>query len=204
MVFELFGEHLEDVDLDSIDIRSDLEIVSKELSVVVKNFEEEKNQNDFDGNEQNLEIPGTKQEDTNPYCEIKVNQEFDELLQNPRPLSPQNVGSGQGKRANRTRFTVYQIKVLQEFFEKNAYPKDDELEYLSKLLGLSPKMTYLSPRVISVWFRNARQKARKIYENQPSSNFEMNEQKLVISGTKQEDTNPYCVIEMRVSNCAGN
>ena len=80
MVFELFGEHLEDVDLDSIDIRSDLEIVSKELSVVVKNFEQEKNQNDFDGNEQNLEIPGTKQEDTNPYCEIKVNQEFDELL----------------------------------------------------------------------------------------------------------------------------
>ena len=197
MVFELFGEHLEDVDLDSIDIRSDLEIVSKELSVVVKNFEEEKNQNDFDGNEQNLEIPGTKQEDTNPYCEIKVNQEFDELLQNPRPLSPQNVGSGQGKRANRTRFTVYQIKVLQEFFEKNAYPKDDELEYLSKLLGLSPKMTYLSPRVISVWFRNARQKARKIYENQPSSNFDMNEQKLVKSGTKQEDTNPYFEIEMK-------
>ena len=58
MAFELFGEHLEDVDLDSIDIRSDLEIV--------KNFEEEKNQNDFDGNEQNLEIPGTKNEDTNP------------------------------------------------------------------------------------------------------------------------------------------
>ena len=67
---------MEDVDLDSIDIRSDLEIVNKEFSVVVKNFEEEKNQNDFDGNEQNLEIPGTKQEDTNPYCEIKVNQEI--------------------------------------------------------------------------------------------------------------------------------
>ena len=82
--------------------------------------------------------------------------------QNPRPLSPQSVGSGQGKRANRTRFTDYQIKVLQEFFENNAYPKDDDLEYLSKLLGLSP-------RVIVVWFQNARQKARKIYENQPPS-----------------------------------
>ena len=69
MVLELLGKHLEDVDLDSIDIRSDLEIVSKELSVVVKNFEEERNQNYFDGNEQNLEIPGTKQEDTNPYSE---------------------------------------------------------------------------------------------------------------------------------------
>ncbi|KAF7491810.1 Zinc finger protein 2 [Sarcoptes scabiei] len=70
--------------------------------------------------------------------------------------------SSSGKRANRTRFTDYQIKVLQEFFESNAYPKDDDLEYLSKLLNLSP-------RVIVVWFQNARQKARKVYENQPPS-----------------------------------
>ncbi|XP_013794189.2 zinc finger homeobox protein 4-like isoform X1 [Limulus polyphemus] len=77
----------------------------------------------------------------------------------PHGLSPgRSVGSG--KRANRTRFTDYQIKVLQEFFETNAYPKDDSLEYLSKLLSLSP-------RVIVVWFQNARQKARKVYENQP-------------------------------------
>lgn len=73
------------------------------------------------------------------------------------------AGSGSGKRANRTRFTDYQIKVLQEFFETNAYPKDDDLEYLSKLLSLSP-------RVIVVWFQNARQKARKVYENQPPIN----------------------------------
>jgi len=71
-----------------------------------------------------------------------------------------SITSTSGKRANRTRFTDYQIKVLQEFFENNAYPKDDDLEYLSKLLGLSP-------RVIVVWFQNARQKARKVYENQP-------------------------------------
>lgn len=70
-------------------------------------------------------------------------------------------GGTTGKRANRTRFTDYQIKVLQEFFENNAYPKDDDLEYLSKLLNLSP-------RVIVVWFQNARQKARKVYENQPA------------------------------------
>ncbi|CAG0912541.1 unnamed protein product [Notodromas monacha] len=76
-------------------------------------------------------------------------------MSNPSP----GTGSS-GKRANRTRFTDYQIKVLQEFFENNAYPKDDDLEYLSKLLGLSP-------RVIVVWFQNARQKARKVYENQP-------------------------------------
>ncbi|XP_076271579.1 Zn finger homeodomain 2 isoform X2 [Rhynchophorus ferrugineus] len=73
----------------------------------------------------------------------------------------QGSGGSTGKRANRTRFTDYQIKVLQEFFENNAYPKDDDLEYLSKLLNLSP-------RVIVVWFQNARQKARKVYENQPA------------------------------------
>ena len=80
------------------------------------------------------------------------------MMQSPTPQSQGH--SSQGKRANRTRFTDYQIKVLQEFFENNAYPKDDDLEYLSKLLNLSP-------RVIVVWFQNARQKARKIYENQP-------------------------------------
>ncbi|XP_023018118.2 Zn finger homeodomain 2 isoform X2 [Leptinotarsa decemlineata] len=74
----------------------------------------------------------------------------------------QGSGGSTGKRANRTRFTDYQIKVLQEFFENNAYPKDDDLEYLSKLLNLSP-------RVIVVWFQNARQKARKVYENQPAA-----------------------------------
>merc|ERR1719394_1382065 len=95
------------------------------------------------------------------------NQEFSE------PSSPQNhqqrlsPGGHQdmgihGKRANRTRFSDYQVKVLQEFFDKNAYHKDDDLEYLSKLLGLTP-------RVIVVWFQNARQKARKAYENQPSN-----------------------------------
>ena len=65
-----------------------------------------------------------------------------------------------GKRANRTRFTDYQLKLLQEYFDQNAYPKDDDLDHLSKLLNLSP-------RVIVVWFQNARQKARKVYENQP-------------------------------------
>ena len=74
-------------------------------------------------------------------------------------------GGLSGRRANRTRFTDYQVKVLQEYFEQNAYPKDDELEHLSKILKLSP-------RVIVVWFQNARQKARKIYENQPADGKE--------------------------------
>lgn len=60
--------------------------------------------------------------------------------------SSNSSSTSSGKRANRTRFTDYQIKVLQEFFENNSYPKDSDLEYLSKLL-------LLSPRVIVVWFQ---------------------------------------------------
>ncbi|CAF0934622.1 unnamed protein product, partial [Didymodactylos carnosus] len=63
------------------------------------------------------------------------------------------------KRANRTRFTDFQLKSLQESFEQNPYPKDDDLEVLSERLKLNS-------RVIVVWFQNARQKARKSYENQ--------------------------------------
>ena len=70
-------------------------------------------------------------------------------------------GGGSGRRANRTRFTDIQLRSLQQFFDKQAYPKDDDLEMLSKKLNLSP-------RVIVVWFQNARQKARKIYENTPN------------------------------------
>ncbi|KAL5289795.1 ZFHX3 family protein [Megaselia abdita] len=91
----------------------------------------------------------------------------------PKKFSGSNSSSNSpagGKRANRTRFTDYQIKVLQEFFENNSYPKDSDLEYLSKLL-------LLSPRVIVVWFQNARQKQRKIYENQPNSTFYENDEK---------------------------
>lgn len=72
-----------------------------------------------------------------------------------------NLVVGSGRRANRTRFTDFQLRTLQNFFDRQAYPKDDDLEMLSKKLGLSP-------RVIVVWFQNARQKARKIYENQPN------------------------------------
>ncbi|XP_027015086.2 zinc finger homeobox protein 3 [Tachysurus fulvidraco] len=78
-----------------------------------------------------------------------------------RPSSPELLRqeiSG-GKRSSRTRFTDYQLRVLQDFFDANAYPKDDEFEQLSNLLNLST-------RVIVVWFQNARQKARKNYENQ--------------------------------------
>lgn len=70
--------------------------------------------------------------------------------------------SGLNKRSSRTRFTDYQLRVLQDFFDTNAYPKDDEIEQLSTVLNLPS-------RVIVVWFQNARQKARKSYENQADS-----------------------------------
>ncbi|XP_017321883.1 zinc finger homeobox protein 3 isoform X2 [Ictalurus punctatus] len=78
-----------------------------------------------------------------------------------RPASPElpRPEFSGGRRSSRTRFNDYQLRVLQDFFDANAYPKDDEFEQLSNLLNLPT-------RVIVVWFQNARQKARKSYENQ--------------------------------------
>lgn len=86
-----------------------------------------------------------------PPSKFQLNKLFDKSYETPGQLGSQHSPSGtntssSGKRANRTRFTDYQIKVLQEFFENNSYPKDSDLEYLSKLL-------LLSPRVIVVWFQ---------------------------------------------------
>ncbi|EDX15207.1 GD24406 [Drosophila simulans] len=105
-----------------------------------------------------------------------VSTQFESNSSNSSSSSSSTSG---GKRANRTRFTDYQIKVLQEFFENNSYPKDSDLEYLSKLL-------LLSPRVIVVWFQNARQKQRKIYENQPNNTLFENEE------TKKQNINYAC------------
>ncbi|KAK6185517.1 hypothetical protein SNE40_007732 [Patella caerulea] len=100
----------------------------------------------------NTSIPNTPTPSYGAMYDEQSHNSFDHSIQSASAF----------RRANRTRFTDYQIKMLQEYFEQNAYPKDDELEHLSKMLGLSP-------RVIVVWFQNARQKARKIYENQPAT-----------------------------------
>ncbi|CAF1012929.1 unnamed protein product [Adineta steineri] len=70
----------------------------------------------------------------------------------------QSSSSSSSRRANRTRFSDQQLRLLQDAFEANPYPKDDDLEILSQKLKLNS-------RVIVVWFQNARQKARKSYEN---------------------------------------
>lgn len=79
-----------------------------------------------------------------PPKKFQLNKIFDKSFDANSNSS--NSSTSSGKRANRTRFTDYQIKVLQEFFENNSYPKDSDLEYLSNLL-------HLSPRVIVVWFQ---------------------------------------------------
>ena len=62
----------------------------------------------------------------------------------------------QGKRA---KFTEGQVRVLEQSFKKNAYPKKNEIERLSNWLEMSPK-------VIGVWFQNARQRAHKVTEDE--------------------------------------
>ncbi|CDQ81757.1 unnamed protein product [Oncorhynchus mykiss] len=92
----------------------------------------------------------------NPPITTLEDTKIDSKPPSPEPQRQECYGS---KRSSRTRFTDYQLRVLQDFFDANAYPKDDEFEQLSNLLSLPT-------RVIVVWFQNARQKARKNYENQ--------------------------------------
>nr|XP_055029602.1 zinc finger homeobox protein 3 isoform X1 [Misgurnus anguillicaudatus] len=89
---------------------------------------------------------------------ITTLEDINEDTRPPSPDPPRQECYG-GRRSSRTRFSDYQLRALQDFFDANAYPKDDEFEQLSNLLNLST-------RVIVVWFQNARQKARKNYENQ--------------------------------------
>uniref|UniRef100_A0A672PJP3 Zinc finger homeobox protein 3-like n=1 Tax=Sinocyclocheilus grahami TaxID=75366 RepID=A0A672PJP3_SINGR len=93
---------------------------------------------------------------SNPPITTLEDVKVDSRPPSPEPPRQEIYGS---KRYSRTRFTDYQLRVLQDFFDANAYPKDDEFDQLSNLLNLST-------RVIVVWFQNARQKARKNYENQ--------------------------------------
>ncbi|XP_032636837.1 zinc finger homeobox protein 3 isoform X2 [Chelonoidis abingdonii] len=93
---------------------------------------------------------------SNPPITSLEELKIDSRPPSPEPQKHEYWGS---KRSSRTRFTDYQLRVLQDFFDANAYPKDDEFEQLSNLLNLPT-------RVIVVWFQNARQKARKNYENQ--------------------------------------
>ncbi|KAJ8336718.1 hypothetical protein SKAU_G00379380 [Synaphobranchus kaupii] len=64
--------------------------------------------------------------------------------------------------SSKTHFTDYQMRVLQDFFDTNAYPKDNEIDQLSSVLNLPSS-------VIIVWLKNAREKARTNSESQVDS-----------------------------------
>ncbi|KAG0421194.1 Zinc finger homeobox protein 3, partial [Dictyocoela muelleri] len=95
----------------------------------------------------------------------------------PKSIQQPTLNQQQSRRANRTRFTDEQLRFLQDAFEANPYPKDDDLEILSDKLKLNS-------RVIVVWFQNARQKARKSYENNQNDSHEQVE--LIVKQEKDE------------------
>ena len=102
---------------------------------------------------------------SNDEQDLLSDDDFDDFNQQPtllpQQIQQQSSSSSSSRRANRTRFSDEQLRLLQDAFESNPYPKDDDLEILSQKLKLNS-------RVIVVWFQNARQKARKSYENNQS------------------------------------
>ena len=85
--------------------------------------------------------------------------------------SVQQDTSVHSQKRYKTKFTDHQVRELQDFFEENAYPNDDDLEHLAVVLGLTQ-------RVVIVWFQNARQKVKKTYKNQhPPGNMRIVEKK---------------------------
>ena len=102
---------------------------------------------------------------------LDCNSQFN--LQGPVVNHEESVNNeaGSAKRTKRNRLTKHQMKLLQEFFEMNQYPKHGDIEYLSEQLNLSCK-------VIMVWFSNARQRMKKVTQDQPpvDPQYEMQEE----------------------------
>ncbi|GMR53044.1 hypothetical protein PMAYCL1PPCAC_23239, partial [Pristionchus mayeri] len=75
------------------------------------------------------------------------------------------ASSSTGGRYNTNRFNNHQLRTLQQFFDNQVYPKDDDIEMLSKELQVPQ-------RVVLVWFQNAREKitarAHLINQNRPN------------------------------------
>ncbi|XP_064202197.1 zinc finger homeobox protein 4-like [Anguilla rostrata] len=87
--------------------------------------------------------------------DVKLESQFDGIdFHKPDPTK--------NNRSSRTHFTDHQMRVLQDFFDTNANPKDYEIDQLSSVLNLPN-------HVIIVWFQNAREKARQNYESQTGS-----------------------------------
>lgn len=93
--------------------------------------------------------------------------------------------NNQHLRPNRTKFSNYQIKALNQLFKQQRYPKDEQIAKLGKQL-------HLKQRVITVWFQNARQKARKSNSTNGSGQYSGSNKSLSPSNSSQEyDENEY-------------
>ncbi|GMR38517.1 hypothetical protein PMAYCL1PPCAC_08712, partial [Pristionchus mayeri] len=70
-----------------------------------------------------------------------------------------------GRRDNKNRFSDNQLRTLQQYFDYQAFPKDDDLEMLAKKLQVPQ-------HVVLTWFKKARQRitlrAPRISLNQPT------------------------------------
>ncbi|CAF0717630.1 unnamed protein product [Brachionus calyciflorus] len=98
-----------------------------------------------------------------------INIESDNEEQNIDINSNSRCSSvGLKNRPNRTKFNESQIKALNNAFKQQKYPKDEQISQLAKQLNLKP-------RVITVWFQNARQKARKSSINNKEQDEETND-----------------------------
>ena len=105
-------------------------------------------------------------------CFIKIPIYFDTILGygncwmiNPTCDDRDIVRTTARKNPERTTFSDYQVRILKEFFVKNAYPNLDEFQCLSTQLGLTPT-------VIRKWFYNNRYTVRRAYKIQ-ASDFQM-------------------------------
>jgi hypothetical protein len=139
----------------------DLEEYQKTGTIIKKDIQNsDYSDNDLSSNdEQDL----LSDDDINDFNQINMN----------------NKQTSASRRANRTRFSDQQLRLLQDAFEANPYPKDDDLEVLSQKLKLNS-------RVIVVWFQNARQKARKSYENNQNDSPNIQPQQQFIKQEKDE------------------
>lgn len=90
---------------------------------------------------------------TSSASSINENYEDEDLKVDQKPLT-----QPQQQRPNRTKFSNIQIRALNQLFKQQRYPKDEQVAKLAKQL-------HLNQRVITVWFQNARQKARKSHAN---------------------------------------
>ena len=115
----------------------------------INRFTDDNNSNNEDTNDFYNKTNNNENENSDSSQDrFSVNMSTNQLVSNSKITITAN------KRPERTKFNNYQIDRLTQAFLKQRYPKDDDVAKLSKEL-------HLKQRVITVWFQNARQKARK-------------------------------------------